>query len=47
MAIKTLAAIALAAVLGIGALTATARAYSCTTNCYGSGSYRTCQTNCF
>jgi hypothetical protein len=48
MATKRLALIAaFAFLLGVGALTATANAYSCTTTCYGSGYSRTCTTNCF
>ena len=47
MAIKTLAALAITAMIGIGAYAAAAHAYSCTTTCYGSGSYRTCNTSCF
>lgn len=37
------------AVLAItaGGIALDARAYTCTTSCYGSGSYRTCNTNCF
>lgn len=44
MATKRLALIAaFAALLGIGALTATANAWtSCTTNCYGNTCTRTC-----
>lgn len=43
MTTKTLAAIALAALLGIGALTATANAYMrCTTTCFAG----TCTTTC-
>jgi hypothetical protein len=41
-----LAAFAVIAI-ALGAHVVSAYAYSCTTNCYGSGSYRTCQTNCF
>jgi hypothetical protein len=45
MATKRLALIAaFAALLGIGALTATARAYTCTTYCYSANS---CTTTCF
>lgn len=44
MTIRTLAVFAFAALLGVGALTATAHAYtSCTTSCY----YNTCTTNCY
>jgi hypothetical protein len=48
MTMKTMFALALAAILGIGALTATASAYqSCTTTCNGGGGYRTCTRSCF
>lgn len=44
MAIKTLAAIAFAALIGVGAVTVKpAHAYTCTTTCIGN----TCYTNCF
>jgi hypothetical protein len=29
------------------AASSAADAYNCTTTCYGSGSYRTCNTSCF
>jgi|GEM_PF-3953479 len=37
----------LAAFAGTVAATAPASAYNCTTTCYGSGNYRTCNTSCF
>ena len=47
MAYRTLAAVVFAALLGIGALTATAGAYTCTTNCNTYGNQTTCQRTCF
>jgi hypothetical protein len=42
--LRVMTALALAAVLGVGALMATANAYtSCTTTCYGN----MCTTNCY
>ena len=43
MAIRTLTALALVAMFGIGAITVKAHAYTCTTFC----SYNSCTTNCF
>ena len=43
MTIKTLAALALVAMLGIGGYVANAYAYNCTTQCFGN----TCYTSCF
>ena len=44
---RILSTLALLAAIVCG-VTATASAYSnCTTNCYGSGAYRTCTRSCF
>jgi hypothetical protein len=37
----------LAALVGSVAAAIPASAYNCTTQCYGSGSFRTCNTSCF
>jgi len=43
-----LAALIAAVVIGSLAAVSVAEAYSnCTTSCYGSGNYRTCNTSCF
>jgi di/tricarboxylate transporter len=43
---KKILALAVLAILSIGAAE-TAYAASCNTTCYGSGNYRSCQTNCW
>jgi hypothetical protein len=47
MAIRTLATLTLMALIGAGALAVKANANTCTTNCYGSGNYRSCTTSCY
>jgi hypothetical protein len=37
----------LLAIIIVGGIVAKAHAGTCTTTCYGSGSYRTCNTNCY
>lgn len=44
----TLLALAFLAIAGaLGAWSGAAQAGNCTTTCYGSGAYRTCNTYCF
>jgi len=47
MTIRTLAAFALAALLGIGAWATSAGAYNCQTTCNTYGNQRVCNTNCY
>ena len=45
---RSLAVLAILAAVGAAALVPTlAEAYNCTTSCYGSGNYRTCNTYCY